>query len=235
MTCKSLCFVNNFDMKKSKWTQSQIDLLSQKASRGNVRTRAFAEVARATGRRANSVRNFYYKNLAREKAKFVAFTAGEVKGILREIVLGTSRGESVRSICMRLGGGDRTKMLRIQNKYRAIVKSDPAAIEAIKDELEEQRYLVKSPLAGAGSLRGTTKLPFKIKGWTPQADGVSDNIITLPPRTDNTVSDSDINNLFLGLMRLVKKQAEDGARGQIEMLKTEIERLKAVVGGRDVK
>ena len=183
-------------MKKSKWTQSQIDLLSELAKSGNVRMHAFEEVARQTHRKANSVRNYYYKNLGAEKKSFTAFSQVEINQMLREVVLGTSRGESVRSICMRLAGDDKMKMLRFQNKYRAILRSRPQHIEEIKNTLESQGYLVKSPLAS--------------------------NIVTLPVRKDKNITDADINNLFMGLMRLIKKQSED----KIETLKAEIERLK---------
>jgi len=201
-------------MKKSKWTRAQINLLVEKAKQGNIRTSAFEEVAHKTNRKPNSVRNYYYKHLAKEKAKFLPFSAIEVKQMLREIVLGTSRGESVRSICLRLAGDDKTKMLRVQNKYRTILKNQPQKITATANELEVQGYLVKSPTAS--------------------------NIVTLPPRTDKNLtygqnlvrfadkklSDTDINNLFLGLMRLIKKQAEEGVKSQVENLKAEIERLK---------
>jgi len=187
-------------MKKSKWTRAQIDLLVEKAKAGNVRTSAFEEVAKKTNRKPNSVRNYYYKFLAREKAKFVPFSAAEVKRSLREIILGTSRGESVRSICLRLADGDTSKMLRFQNKYRTILRHQPQKLAAIAHELETQGYLVKTP--------------------------AKSNIVMLPERKNKNLTDLDINNLFLGLVRLVKKQAEDGVKNQLENLKAEVERLK---------
>ena len=192
---------NILSMKKSKWTRSQIQLLIEKAKAGNVRTSAFEEVARKTNRKPNSVRNYYYKNLAREKAKFLPFSAVEVKNSLREIILGTSRGESVRSICLRLAEGDKSRMLRFQNKYRTILRNQPQKIVAAKGELEMQGYLVKSP--------------------------VKSNVVMMPQRNEKKLSDVDINNLFIGLMRLIKKQAEDGVKGQIESLRAEVERLKS--------
>lgn len=194
-------------MKKSKWTRAQIDLLLEKTKQGNVRMHAFEEVAKQTRRKANSVRNYYYKNLAKEKIVFASFSVAEITKMLREIVLGTSRGESVRSICLQLADGDKSKMLRFQNKYRAILRTTPKRIEDIKNELENEGYLVKMP-------------------YQPTfLDKLPSNVVTLPER-DKKLTDADINNLFLGLMRLVKKQAEDGAKNQIEMLKTEIQRLK---------
>jgi len=187
-------------MKKSKWTRAQIDMLLERAKAGNIRTTAFDEIARITNRKPNSVRNYYYKNLAKEKTKFLPFSSAEIKNSLREIILGTSRGESVRSICLRLAAGDKSKMLRFQNKYRTILRGHPQKITAITNELETQGYLVKSPLKS--------------------------NVVMLPTRNNKNLTDVDINNLFMGLMRLIKKQAEDGMKNQIESLKAEVERLK---------
>ena len=175
-------------------------MLLERAKAGNIRTTAFDEIARITNRKPNSVRNYYYKNLAKEKTKFLPFSSAEIKNSLREIILGTSRGESVRSICLRLAAGDKSKMLRFQNKYRTILRGHPQKITAITNELETQGYLVKSPLKS--------------------------NVVMLPTRNNKNLTDVDINNLFMGLMRLIKKQAEDGMKNQIESLKAEVERLK---------
>lgn len=169
---------------------------------------AFEEVARQTRRKPNSVRNYYYKNLAKDKQKFMPFSGAEAKNILREIVLGTSRGESVRSVCLRLADDDKAKMLRYQNKYRSVLKLSPQRIEAVKKELESQGYLVK--------------LPYQPSFF----DRRPSNVVTLPERGDKKITENDINNLFAGLMRLVQRRAEDGVKGQIDILKGEIERLK---------
>ena len=195
-------------MRKSKWTRAQIDLLLEKTKQGNVRMHAFEEVAKQTRRKTNSVRNYYYKNLAKEKAVFASFSAVEVTQMLREIVLGTSRGESVRSICLRLANGDKAKMLRFQNKYRAVLKATPERIVQVKEMLEGQGYFVK--------------LPYQ----TNFLDKLPSNVVTMPKREDKRLADADINNLFAGLLRLIKKQAEDGAKSQIDALKMEIESLK---------
>jgi len=92
-------------------------------------------------------------------------------------------------------------MLRFQNKYRTILRNQPQKIVAAKGELEMQGYLVKSP--------------------------VKSNVVMMPQRNEKKLSDVDINNLFIGLMRLIKKQAEDGVKGQIESLRAEVERLKS--------
>lgn len=198
-------------MKKSKWTRAQVDLLLEKTKQGNVRMHAFEEVARQTRRKTNSVRNYFYKNVAKEKATFAAFSGPEVTYILREIVLGTSRGESVRSICLRLAGGDLSKMLRFQNKYRAILKNSMQLIVQVKTALEDEGYFVK--------------LPYQTNFLDKLPKTLPNNVVTFPEH-DGKMTDTDIGNLFMGLVRLVKRQAETAANSQIEALRAEVERLK---------
>ena len=223
---------NKLGMKKSKWTAEQIELLLCKAANGNVRIQAFKDVAEKLGRRPNSVRNYYYKYHAKDKAEIVPFGAGESRKLLREIVLGTSRGESVRSICLRmarsrcLDNGKRnvdgatlhSGMLRLQNKYRTVLSKNPEQIDKIVGELSEQGYIVKSPV------KEVVKRSVREVGKV-LSDDVSSTarIIQMPEMKNNKVlTDADINNLFMGLVRLVKQNSSD----EIEKLKAEIERLK---------
>jgi len=209
--------------KKTRWTEAQIKTLLEKTAKGNVRMHAFSEIARMTGRKTNSVRNYYYKYHAARDAqtnaqgtiKLVPFNKSEADSLLREIILGTSRGESVRSICTRLANNNRSKMLRFQNKYRAIILKDAGRINKMTAALEAQGFLVKSPITAAAPAYDAAK------------------IIQMPNRqNEKPLSDADINNLFMGLVRLIKKSASDE---RIEALKAEIERLrnkqkKAILG-----
>ena len=134
---------------------------------------------------------------------------------LREIILGYSRGESVRSICMRLGSGDRGRMLRYQNKYRAILQNDGALIDQTLKNLSEEGYLVKNPL----------RTPLRA---SYPAQSLRNNIIEMPAPDYNSLTDQDITNLFMGVVRLVRKQGQS----QIDKLKNEIEQLTAKPQGR---
>jgi uncharacterized NAD(P)/FAD-binding protein YdhS len=130
------------------------------------------------------------------------FTKLEIQTLLRAVILGYSRGESVRSICLTHAKQDRAKMLRYQNKYRAILVNNKELIERTIKDLEAEGYIVKNPLA---------------PGIAPN------NIIEMPTQPNyGNLTDQDITNLFMGLVRLVRKQGQS----QIEKLKAEIERLK---------
>ena len=194
-------------MKKSKWTTSQINQLLEAAKNSNNRSQVFSQIAAQTGRKADSVRNFYYKLISdmEEHGKniFVPFAETDVDNLLREIILGYSRGESIRSVCLKLGNNDKGAMLRFQNKYRVILAKEPSRIDKMVADLEGQGYLVKNPTQRSN--------PFA-------------NVITMPT-AESALSDADINNLFMGLVRLIKRNSND----QVEKLRAEIERLKAAV------
>ena len=63
------------------------------------------------------------------------FTDEETDETLRSILAEKSKGISVRRAISNLAGGDDKLMLRLQNKYRNILKKQPERIEAIAAEL----------------------------------------------------------------------------------------------------
>ena len=63
------------------------------------------------------------------------FTEEETDSVLRSILKEKSKGVSVRRAICNLAKGDDKLMLRLQNKYRNILKKQPERIEAIAAEL----------------------------------------------------------------------------------------------------
>ena len=188
-------------MKQSKWSQQAIDRLLEQVKKSKNKSAVFSRFSREMGLTPNSVRNFYYCYIGNaDKKNIRKFTRLEIQTMLRAVILGYSRGESVRSICLKHAGTDRAKMLRYQNKYRAILVNNRELIERTIKDLEAEGYIVKSPLP----------------------NNSPDNIIAMPTTNYNNLTDQDITNLFMGLVRLVRKQGQT----QIEKLKSEIERLK---------
>ena len=136
----------------SGWTSEEdVTLFNEvKKMRGEGRPlkAAFDNVAELTGRRSNSVRNYYYmrirdddyiKRFDPEKAvNFVPFTKDETDELLERLLTDQARGISVRASTMALSDGDMTAMLRFQNKYRALLKSDPETVKAKVKELREE-------------------------------------------------------------------------------------------------
>lgn len=134
------------------WTKEEDALLLEAA--GNARTDrlplsvAFDQVAAATGRRPNSVRNRYYtirKSASAASPAFVPFTEEESMQLVKKVLLAQTGGESVRACTLRLAGGDTRRMLRYQNKYRAILKTRPDCIADALDQLEREGTPARDP------------------------------------------------------------------------------------------
>ena len=54
---------------------------------------------------------------------------------MRQVLTGCGQGMSVRACVMRMADGDHSRMLRYQNKYRAILKHHPEMIAQVRQEL----------------------------------------------------------------------------------------------------
>ena len=127
------------------WQQEEIDLLfsavSEAGETGKPLRDVFAQVGEQLSRKPNSIRNFYYARvrespeLAARQTPFRAFTSDELHELLRNVLIGRGQGESVRACVTRLAGGDRSGMLRYQNKYRSVLKNRPELLEEIAQEL----------------------------------------------------------------------------------------------------
>ena len=103
------------------------------------------EHSRAKG----SVRNYYYAFLKKQDDARVQrilagkglaagtikpFTEEETDKLLEKVIEGRKRGLSVRRSIMEAAGGDEKLMLRMQNKYRNLLKKQPERVEkAAKD------------------------------------------------------------------------------------------------------
>ena len=144
---------------KNGWKEEETALLAQAVQQANEKgislRSVFEETGRQLGRKPNSVRNYYYMQLrenehfsARRAAPFVLFEEEEVAALVRQVILAQSRGESVRSCVMALSGGDKTMMLRYQNKYRSVLRKKPEMIAGICKALEEEGIYCINPLYG---------------------------------------------------------------------------------------
>ena len=135
------------------WNSAEEALLSEavdrcRAAGGPLKT-AFTEAAARTGRRPNSVRNHYYASSkgAGAAPAFLPFSEEESLSLLKTVLLARSAGESVRSCTLRIAEGDTRRMLRYQNKYRALLKSRPALVDQARRELQDKGGPVFDPYA----------------------------------------------------------------------------------------
>ncbi len=109
---------------------------------------AFDAIAEQTARRPNSVRNHYYTQLKpceKTEPAFLPFSEEETDRLLETVLLALSNGQSVRACTLDMADGDTRRMLRYQNKYRALLKSQPDRVRAARKALIEQGRLVPDP------------------------------------------------------------------------------------------
>ena len=132
---------------KMGWTQSEEDLLYQQICRaretGQPLKQAFESIATLTGRKPNSIRNYYYAKVKEglfapcdARSAFTPFSQEEIDRLLETVLHGQAEGMSVRGITLKMGQGDKKAMLRYQNKYRSMVKHNPDAIYAAIERLK---------------------------------------------------------------------------------------------------
>lgn len=176
------------------WSDEEVKTLFKfieiKKQEGVPLVKAFAQYATKTLRHANSVRNYYYKELAsmlndpsRAKkleinlsnhsvTKSRPFSKEEETEMVEKIDSLKEQGYSVRRACLQLANGDVSDMIRLQNKYRSIIKA--------KEQPKSMGQIIKMPVK--------------------------------PER----ITDDELKALFLGLVRLVKKQEVESARALVE-------------------
>lgn len=172
-----------------------MDMVANKGSKSLLQI--FEMFANSTNRKSLSVRNFYYKILeliqndkeiatlleAEDIARNISnshFSEADTETLLRTL-LKNEKNISVRKACLELANGDDKLMIRYQNKYRNALKQNPELVEKILYELKEENVRVR-------------KVNF-------------DNISVMPS-PKKLITDKEIQSLFWGLVRLVKKSAE---------------------------
>ena len=133
--------------RRSGWSDAENRMLWETADeaqqQGLPLKAVFERIAEQTGRRPNSIRNYYYAQVRRQggeshPARFVPFTQPEIDWLMEQVLVARAAGQSVRACLQKLSGGDHSLMLRYQNKYRAVVKSRPEYVRGLVEKLNEQ-------------------------------------------------------------------------------------------------
>ncbi len=141
--------------RRTGWNEYENNLLWETADeaqqQGLPLKAVFERIAEKTGRRPNSIRNYYYAQVQKREggqertARFVPFTQEEVEWLLEQVLTARAQGQSVRSCLQKLSGGDHSLMLRYQNKYRSIIKSRPDFVRTMVDRLNGRGILCEPP------------------------------------------------------------------------------------------
>lgn len=138
------------------WQKQEIDALQQSveaAERSGESLRSvFERMSRQLGRKPNSIRNFYYAQVRAAQGKdgaratpFETFSPEEVERLVEQVLTARAQGVSVRACVRQMADGDRTRMLRYQNKYRSTVRTRPEIVRRVMDRLNEQGRAFVSP------------------------------------------------------------------------------------------
>lgn len=132
------------------WSTAEENLLFTQIEAGREENlplkTVFERVAAATGRRPNSVRNYYYARVKEQDLQdkalhvgaFVPFDEAEIRALLRTVLSAQANGISVRACTLSMGEGDNKAMLRYQNKYRSLLKTRPQLVREVAEELRRE-------------------------------------------------------------------------------------------------
>ena len=140
------------------WQKQEIDALQQSveaAERSGESLRSvFERMSRQLGRKPNSIRNFYSAQVRAAQGEdgaratpFETFSPEEVERLVEQVLTARAQGVSVRACVRQMADGDRTRMLRYQNKYRSTVRTRPEIVRRVMDRLNEQGRAFVSPYA----------------------------------------------------------------------------------------
>jgi hypothetical protein len=172
MQAKTVGTLGKNVLTRSGWSEAEEELLRERLSNaaheGTPLREVFDTVAHDTGRKPNSVRNYYYTALRshiagseepalvrRERSSFTPFTDEEIRQLLKNILTKQASGMSVRACAMALGGGNRSKMLRFQNKYRSLLKNRRALVEDVMRSMEQEGEPYVNPYGPDGRFAET--------------------------------------------------------------------------------
>jgi len=139
------------------WQKQEIDALQKSideaAQTGESLRSVFDRMGEALGRKPNSIRNFYYAQLRTQSQDmgralpFETFSSDEVEQLVESVLTARAQGMSVRACVRKLAGGDRTLMLRYQNKYRSTIRTRPELVRRVIDRLAKEGVPYVSPYA----------------------------------------------------------------------------------------
>ena len=143
---------------------------------GKTLTKLFASYGVENGRARGSVRNYYYALMKNRKGderivklldgsslkveQIREFTEEETDLALKNILMEKSKGLSVRKAIANLSQGDDKLMLRLQNKYRNVLKKQPERLEKIAEGMGLNEEECKKLLETFSGISGQSITPF---------------------------------------------------------------------------
>lgn len=221
------------------WKKEEDDVLWEQVSLARKEGRAlksvFDAVARLTGRKPNSIRNYYYARMKEEGREFAAarnpafvpFKKNEIWNLIETVLGEQARGVSVRACTLNMGNGDNKAMLRYQNKYRSVLKTNPELVKQVMEQMKATGEPCFDPYAKASKVQ---KKPGR-----PRKNSTDSLVETLGNAIEQLrgVQNMDVTGFFEGIASLAACAArgasfiaEDGAEPGEENLSAMAARQK---------
>ncbi len=151
-----------------------VEYIKEGKRKGRTLTYLFETYGLQHGRAKGSVRNYYYALMKNERGderivklldgselsveKIREFSPEETEEVLRSILTEKSKGMSIRRAIFNLSKGDDKLMLRLQNKYRNVLKKQPERLAELAKELGLREEAERIFTAGQGK-SGKERLP----------------------------------------------------------------------------
>lgn len=197
-------------------TKRLFELCEQARRQGKGLKFAFDKIAAEVNRKPNSVRNYYYAHLKTlslvpdlskrlgieitptKTAGFKTFEPSEIDNLIKLVLIEQAKGKSVRSITTEMAGGDKSLMLRLQNKYRSVVFRQRKKTEGIMRELKADRQTYLNPY---------TKAIVKDGVESPMDE---DALLNSLKTITGTLEDEQVKEMFKGLAKLVQLASAGG-------------------------
>ena len=139
--------INGYTKEEAK---ALVDYISAGKKEGKALSYLFASFGKEHGRAKGSVRNYYYtllKQRGDERVvrlldgtdlsveKIRAFSEEETDAALKSILAEKAKGMSVRRAIRNVAAGDEKLTLRLQHKYRNLLKKQPERVKKIAESL----------------------------------------------------------------------------------------------------
>lgn len=127
-----------------------VNFMSEGKKEGKALSYLFESFGHSHGRAKGSVRNYYYALLKERDddrvvrlldgselsvEKIRSFTKEETDEVLRSVLAEKAKGMSVRKAIKNIAKGDEKLMLRLQNKYRNLLKKQPELVKRTAAEM----------------------------------------------------------------------------------------------------
>lgn len=176
-------------------------------SAGKAIRDAFASHAQKFGRKPNSVRNYYYHEIDRLE---------EDKARLKRLNINLKEHQ--------------------KSQFAFFTEEEKnKIIDKIKEKIDEGYSVRKACLMlSGGDVKQMLRLQNKYRASESEKKS---NVLKFKAKTTNKITDADINSIFLGLVKLIKKNALDAARAQVENSQLEsagaIRKLLAELGQKE--